>query len=101
MRAGPLFVRGASNWLYMSPVRRPLSWHLRRGRQYVPRLGDRCRGVPGVGRKCEEQPLVGREMIEDRGQKSRLSGRRPQTIPPKARQSQESVKPQRIRGQKV
>jgi hypothetical protein len=39
-------------------------------------------------------------MIEDRGQKSRLSGRRSQIIPPKARQSQETVKPRWISGQK-
>ncbi len=39
-------------------------------------------------------------MIEDSGQKSRLSGRRPQTIPPKARQSQETIEPAWISGQK-
>jgi hypothetical protein len=43
--------------------------------------------VSAVGREGEEQGLVGGEMIEDRGQKSGLSGRRPQIIPPKARQS--------------
>jgi hypothetical protein len=56
--------------------------------------------VPGVGREGEEQRLVGREMIEDPGQKSRLSGGRPQIIPPKARQSQETVEPRRISRQK-
>jgi hypothetical protein len=56
--------------------------------------------MPGVGRKSEEQSLIGGEMIEDRGQKSRFSGRRPQTIPSKARQSQETVEPAWISGQK-
>jgi len=56
--------------------------------------------VPVVGREGEEHGLVGGEMIEDRGQKSRLSGRRSQIISPKARQSQETVKPRWISGQK-
>jgi hypothetical protein len=56
--------------------------------------------MSGTGRKSKEQSLVGGEMIEDRGQKSRLSGRRPQTIPPKARQSQETIEPAWISGQK-
>jgi hypothetical protein len=57
-------------------------------------------GRAGVGREGEEQGLVGSEMIEDRGQKSRLFGRRPQIIPPKARQCQKTVKPRGISGQK-
>jgi hypothetical protein len=56
--------------------------------------------VPGVGREGEEQGLVGGEMIEDRGQKSRLSGRRLQIVPPKARQGQEMIEPRWISGQK-
>jgi hypothetical protein len=39
-------------------------------------------------------------MIEDRGQKSRLSGRRPQIVPTKARQGQETIEPRWISGQK-
>lgn len=57
--------------------------------------------MSGTGCKSEEQLLVGGEMIEDRGQKkSRLSGRCPQTIPPKARQSQETVEPRWLFSQK-
>ena len=56
--------------------------------------------MSGAGREGEEQGLVGGEMIEDRGQKSRFCGRRPQTILSKARQSQETVEPARISGQK-
>jgi len=56
--------------------------------------------MSGAGREGEEQGLVGGEMIEDRGQKSRLSGRRPQIIPPKARLGQETIAPRRISGQK-
>jgi hypothetical protein len=56
--------------------------------------------MSGAGREGEEQGLVGGEMIEDRGQKSRFSGRCPQIIPPKARQGQETVEPRWISGQK-
>jgi hypothetical protein len=56
--------------------------------------------MPGVRREGEQQSLVGGEMIENRGQKSRLFGRRPQTIPSKARQSQERIEPAWISGQK-
>jgi hypothetical protein len=40
-------------------------------------------------------------MIEDRRQKSRLSGRRSHIITPKARQSQETIEPRWISGQKA
>jgi hypothetical protein len=56
--------------------------------------------VPGVGREGEEQGLVGGEMIEDRRQESGLSGRRPQIIQADARQSQETIEPRWISGQK-
>jgi len=56
--------------------------------------------MSGAGREGEEQGLVGGEMVEDRGQEARLSGRRPQIIRPKARQGQETIAPHRISGQK-
>jgi hypothetical protein len=56
--------------------------------------------MSGTGRKREEQRFVGSEMVEDRGQESRLPGRRPQTLPPKAAQRQEAIEPVSISGEK-
>ena len=54
-----------------------------------------------MGRESEEQFLVGGEMVKDRRQKSSLRRRRPQIFQTNAGQSQKTVKPLRIRGQKA
>jgi two-component system cell cycle response regulator DivK len=54
----------------------------------------------GMGREGEEKRFVGGEVVEDRGQKSRLCRRRPKMIQAEAGQSQETVEARRILGQK-
>ena len=65
----------------------PASRRFQGGRQYIPRLGDRWRGVPGVCGKGEEQGFAGGEMVEDRGQKSEFAGRHSQILQANAGQS--------------